>query len=236
MVSIDSVNPNPSAAVEMISSPRTSFSFDFLDDTNFISISPAAAAAVAQSVDFEFLSPENTAAAGMTTADELFREGKLLPFWQTQFAKKLNAVNLETAAGSAGGQETAAGNGAAGESRIRWLLDDDPSPRPPKCTVLWKELLRLKKQRSSNLSPSSSSYVSELPPESADRRKSPAPAPVSGKEKKRSVVKKMQGGNVRIRPVINVPICSTNSSPLMLPSSRKLRKTRSEVTVNVRTS
>lgn len=30
---------------------------------------------------------------------------------------------------------------------MSWFADDDPSPRVPTCTVLWKEFLRLKKQR-----------------------------------------------------------------------------------------
>ncbi|KAJ0092198.1 hypothetical protein Patl1_25408 [Pistacia atlantica] len=143
-------------------SPRISFSAEFLDENNFISISPHTEniekdqererGKARINVDFEFLSNNNVSSHTMLTADELFFDGKLLPFWQMQHSEKLNKISLKSK--DAEEEEV---NKEAAEPRVSWFVDDDPSPRPPKCTVLWKELLRLKKQRASSLSPSSSS-------------------------------------------------------------------------------
>ncbi|KAK3017911.1 hypothetical protein RJ639_002787 [Escallonia herrerae] len=93
----------------------------------------------------------------MLSADELFFEGKLLPFWQTHHSEKLNKISLKTEQTE---ERAKVEEVNKEETRMSWFVDDDPSPRPPKCTVLWKELLRLKKQRASSLSPSSSSSSS----------------------------------------------------------------------------
>ncbi|KAF6135069.1 hypothetical protein GIB67_040380 [Kingdonia uniflora] len=82
--------------MEPASSPRISFSVDFFkDDKEFISISPnyvkiqTALEKPSNVADFEFsFSGSNT----MLPADELFYEGKLLPFWQIQHSAKLNKV------------------------------------------------------------------------------------------------------------------------------------------------
>ncbi|GFP83835.1 hypothetical protein PHJA_000527100 [Phtheirospermum japonicum] len=148
-------------------------------------------------------------------ADELFSEGKLLPFWQTQHAaaEKLNKITLKPAENE---------NKDDVDRRISWFLDDDPSPRPPKCTVLWKELLRLKKQRASALSPSSSSSSSSS---SEDERKKGA----GNKEKIPNRVKKgierTKSASIKIRPMVNVPICAHGKN-ISLPPLFPLRRAR----------
>lgn len=144
------------------------------------------------------------------------------------YAEKLNKISLKTEDGEEGREKTEQKNKE--ESRISWFLDDDPSPRPPKCTVLWKELLRLKKQRASTLSPSSSSSSSgrstaEIP--SSDERK-------EGVGSREKVVKRVKKGlertrsaTIRIRPVINVPIC-TQGRNSALPPLFSLRRGRLE--------
>ncbi|RAL44278.1 hypothetical protein DM860_015638 [Cuscuta australis] len=223
-----------------VSSPRISFSADFLEEKDFISICPAAGSDEQNNdnekgrrsnpTEFEFLSGEinNTM---MITADQLFSEGKLLPFWQMHLPADKICRN-------AGGEE-APEKPRSDEDAVGLFLDDhdNPSPRLPKCTVLWKELLRLRKKNkassSSSLSPSSSTSSSsssgggsmpDFLPEQGSRKKPP--------EKK--TMKMEKGGNksapLRVRPVINVPICtprkSTSSlSPLFnFPSRRDLWK------------
>ncbi|KAF4365032.1 hypothetical protein F8388_001780, partial [Cannabis sativa] len=111
-----------SRSLEPTSSPRISFSAEFLDDNNFISISPNSPIikreivlesenkahhhhrhnnhqqSKARNPEFEFLSNNSIASHNnMITADELFFEGKLLPFWQMQHVEnKLNKLNLGT--------------------------------------------------------------------------------------------------------------------------------------------
>ncbi|KAL0414561.1 UNVERIFIED_CONTAM: hypothetical protein Sradi_1657800 [Sesamum radiatum] len=161
----------------------------------------------------------------MITADEVFSEGKLLPFWQAQ-AEKLDKISLKTENAGDGPEEIKE------ESRISWFLDDDPSPRPPKCTVLWKELLRLRKQRgSSALSPSSSSSSSsssrsslaEIPPaeETKDGVRSKAEKAV--KRIKKAGQERTRTGSIRIRPMVNVPIC-TQAKNSALPPLFSLKK------------
>ncbi|KAF8392450.1 hypothetical protein HHK36_022792 [Tetracentron sinense] len=159
MVSLESAQAT-SRSVEPISSPRISFSVDFLDDNDFISISPNSEnqetkeREKSRNVDFEFLSSDSSITDSMIAADELFFEGKLLPFWEMQNSEKLNKITLKPKEAKEEEEEEEMNKE---ESRVSWFMDEDPSPRPPKCTVLWKELLRLKKQRASSLSPSSSS-------------------------------------------------------------------------------
>ncbi|KAL1564310.1 hypothetical protein AAHA92_06666 [Salvia divinorum] len=194
---------------------RISFSAEFLDDTSFISICPKEREKeiARTAADFEFLSGD--VKTNMITADELFSEGKILPFWQTQPLHKLNLKNADDSDALAAAPPPQMSNTVDDDQRrISWFLDDDPSPRPPKCTVLWKELLRLKKQRSSTLSPSLSSSSSSSSSSSIEERKkggSKAASKVKkGLERTRSV-------NIRIRPMINVPICTAARSTALPP-------------------
>ncbi|CAN1129344.1 hypothetical protein LINPERPRIM_LOCUS17388 [Linum perenne] len=215
------------STLDQISSPRISFSSEFLDDNNFISITPnhhndKDTKAAAGDNQFEFLSSGGEPKAGharMLTADELFFEGKLLPFWQMQQSERLNKITLKCKEGGGGEDEITAGGGTRMRKAMRevnWFVDDDPSPRPPKCTVLWKELLRLKKQRPvSSLSPSSSSSSTS----SSSSSLGDVATKEEGKEKKGNQVKRPKKGlertrstNIRIRPMINVPICSQMKS------------------------
>ncbi|KAF5738625.1 hypothetical protein HS088_TW13G01526 [Tripterygium wilfordii] len=230
MVSLETVQA-ASISIEPTSSPRISFSADFLDEKNFISITPNTQSEKnreierekARNPEFEFLS-SNMNGNNMITADELFFEGKLLPFWQLQHSEKLNKISLSKKDNE---QEEGVEKANKEEPKVSWFIDDDPSPRPPKCTVLWKELLRLKKQRASSLSPSSSS--------SSTSTSSSSLADVVIKEEKKEGsawntekhVKRIKKGlertrsaSIRIRPMINVPICTqvkSNTLPPLFP-------------------
>ncbi|XP_073128835.1 uncharacterized protein [Henckelia pumila] len=212
--------------MESLSSPRISFSAEFLDENNFISICPNPRTTSekeiikpSRNVEFEFLSGKST---NMIAADELFSEGKLLPFWQMHQPENLNNITLKSTENA----DVTGESDKNSKPRINWqFLDDDPSPRPPKCTVLWKELLRLKKQRASSTLTSSTSPSSSSSSETPSEKK-------EGIGNKEKVVKRIKKGlertrsaNIRIRPVINVPICNQpkNNTALMPPlfSSRK---------------
>lgn len=228
MVSVESGHPPP-RAIDAPSSPRISFSAEFLDDKNFISISPKTHHDREHGMDvdkaeFEFLST-NVSLDSMLSADELFCEGKLLPFWQTQQSERLNKISLgsKDVDGDEGGREEAKDDKE--QSKANWFLDDDPSPRPPKCTVLWKELLRLKKQRTnSSLSPSSSSSSTSSSSNSmadaaAKDEKKEAAARHGEKQVKRikKGLERTRSASIRIRPMINVPICTTAKSSALPP-------------------
>ncbi|VVA96638.1 unnamed protein product [Arabis nemorensis] len=83
--------------------PRISFSADLSDGGDFICInSPVLCKELEKEVvvkgsvkvaDFEFLS-ENVSQQRMVTADELFSEGKLLPFWQVKQTEKLKNTKI----------------------------------------------------------------------------------------------------------------------------------------------
>ncbi|KAJ4870432.1 Uncharacterized protein Rs2_47957 [Raphanus sativus] len=190
--------------------PRISFS----DGGDFFCISPVTCKELEKEVvkgsvkvsDFEFFS-ENASPQRMHTADELFSEGKLIPFWQEKHSEKLKNVNLRT-------------NEEEEENH------EDPSPRPPKCTVLWKELLRLKKQRSSrsSLSPSSSTSSSSSLEEAAAKREEK-----EGKRGKKGL-ERTRSTSMRIRPMMHVPVCtpSKSSVPLRPLFPLALRKNRVE--------
>ncbi|XAR57216.1 hypothetical protein NMG60_11025277 [Bertholletia excelsa] len=225
MVSLGTV-PGPA---ELVSSPRISFSAEFIDEKNFISISPThntneIERERTRNAEFEFLS-SNLNSETMISADELFFEGKLLPFWQMHISEKLGKISLK----EKGGEQKGEGEEEAikEETRVNnWFVDDDPSPRPPKCTVLWKELLRLKKQRASSLSPSASSSSSSSSSSLGD-----LPSIEEGKEKH---VKRMKKGlertrsaSIKIRPMVNVPICTQGKSSA-LPPLFSLKKGRLE--------
>ncbi|PIN08182.1 hypothetical protein CDL12_19243 [Handroanthus impetiginosus] len=233
MVSLESLQRlSDPIELNLDSSPaRISFSSEFLDEDNFISICPNPAVEIGikttHNVEFEFLSGDLT---NMITADELICAGKLLPFWQMH--EKLDKITLKSDNAENGAEETEQNNKE--ENRMSWFPDDDPSPRPPKCTVLWKELLRLKKQRgSSTLLPSSSSSsassrssLAEM--QSTDEKKEG----VRSKEKevkrsKKSGLERIRTSSIRVRPMVNVPVC-TKSKNGALPPLFSLRKGRVE--------
>lgn len=248
MVSLDTVvptNPN-SISMEPNSSPRISFSAEFLDERNFISISPNSPAKkdhvserekLRNAAEFEFLS-SNLTGENMHTADELFFEGKLLPFWQIHHSEKLNKISLKTEQTEEGTNEKEANknnnskNNNNDEPRMSWFLDDDPSPRPPKCTVLWKELLRLKKQRASSLSPSSSTSSSSSASSLGDISASEE-SKDGGKNREKHVkrikkgLERTRSASLRIRPMVNVPICTQGkNNAAALPPLFSLKKGR----------
>ncbi|XP_020205925.1 uncharacterized protein LOC109791081 [Cajanus cajan] len=239
MVSLEPIQTNPRSS-DAPSSPRISFSAEFLDENNFISISPNAEyerdqekeRERARNAEFEFLS-NNLSNNNNTvlTADELFFEGKLLPFWQMQHLEKLNKINLKVKEGEEEELEeeeeivVVSNKEDSSNSRVNWFVDDDPSPRPPKCTVLWKELLRLKKQRASSLSPSSSSSSSSSSASSlgdvAAKEGKEGSRSNNNKEQQVKRVKKglerTRSATIRIRPMINVPICTQMKSSALPP-------------------
>ncbi|KAM3308841.1 hypothetical protein P3S67_010585 [Capsicum chacoense] len=221
MVSLDSA----STSLDPNSSPRISFSADFLDDENFISITPNSQSEKSRekelnTAEFEFLS-SNFTSGNMTTADELIFEGKLLPYWQIHHIEKLNKISLKTEHLETEQVNEKQGISKDDQSRqVNWFIDEDPSPRPPTCTVLWKELLRLKKQkqRPSSLSPSSSSSSSSSSnPENSTTDESKEKHVVD-KIKKR--LERSKSATIRVRPLINVPICTqgkNNATPPIFP-------------------
>ncbi|KAF3662986.1 hypothetical protein CQW23_22273 [Capsicum baccatum] len=218
---------------EPTSSPRISFSSEFLDEKNFISITPNAQAEkerkdqqerARSAAEFEFLSSKLTN-ENMITADELFFEGKLRPYWQMHYAEKLNKISLKTEGEILNEAEV---KKSQEETRpINWFIDEDPSPRPPKCTVLWKELLRLKQKRASSLSPSSSTSSSSSSGSLADISVAPDQEKSEknkGQATKEKHVKRIKKGlersrseTLRVRPVIHVPICTQGKNTALPP-------------------
>ncbi|KAF3588910.1 hypothetical protein F2Q69_00032324 [Brassica cretica] len=116
-------------------------------------------------------------------------------------------------------------------NRVSWFIDEDPSPRPPKCTVLWKELLRLKKQRNS-ASSSSVRTVSSLSPSSSTSSSSSLEREEREKEGKRGKkgLERTRSSSMRIRPMIHVPVCTPSKSSVPLPPlfPLSLKKNRAE--------
>ncbi|KAE8658367.1 Pentatricopeptide repeat (PPR) superfamily protein [Hibiscus syriacus] len=248
-MALEAVQASSRNSIEPNSGPRISFSADFLDETNFISINPHSQNEEmkakkekdkARVADFEFLSSKVSSHA-MLTADELFFEGKLLPFWQMQHSEKLKQISLRKTKDT----EEEEDDDDDGEvvrveevinkdesSSMSWFVDDDPSPRPPKCTVLWKELLRLKKQRASSLSPSSSSSSSSsssLADIAASEEGKQGSRNRDNKHVKRikKGLERTRSASIRIRPMINVPICTQVKSSA-LPPLFPLKKGRLE--------
>ncbi|XP_073046249.1 uncharacterized protein [Primulina eburnea] len=249
MVSLKTLKTTPEKSVHSSSSsssnscPRVSFSTELLVGKNYSSLYPdpkdeeegysndSEPQRTPSNGEFEFLSGGLT---NMRAADELFCEGKLLPFWQMQRSDhyKLNKISLNSENLEKGFAKAEQVDKEA--SRISWFLDDDPSPRPPTCTVLWKELLSLRKQRASPLSSSSSSSSS-----SSRSSKNENPSADGGKEmggnKEKVVVKRIKRvaertrsvSSIRIRPVFNLAVCTqrkNNVSPLF--NSRKVNLER----------
>ncbi|XP_076956240.1 uncharacterized protein LOC143631330 [Bidens hawaiensis] len=239
--------------VSLVSSPATATSADDIDDANFITINPHHKQKENEKTktgEFEFLSTTLTSPTTMLSADELFFQGKLLPFGQKQCHEKLMKVNpkyedlnvnvakevkLEdnnininininniSISSNTGNRNSSSSNSnsnsISNNNRMGWFIDEDPSPRPPKCTVLWKELLRLKKHRGSSLSASASKSSSSSSSSSIDEE--------SKKEKVKRVKKGLErtrSAGIKIRPMVNVPVCSQARSNSMLPvySGRK---------------
>ncbi|KVH93580.1 uncharacterized protein LOC112516229 [Cynara cardunculus var. scolymus] len=220
MVSPETTPPPPPATA----SPRISFSGDFLDDANFICITPQdkEKEIKTRTGEFEFLSGDLSSPATMLTADELFFEGKLLPFWQNEKLNKISIKPEKVVAKEAVTMKEDENNN--NNNRMSWFIDEDPSPRPPKCTVLWKELLRLKKQRASSVLSPSSSTSSNSSSNSIDDQD-------SSKKEKQQQVKRIKKGlertrssGIKIRPMINLPICSQGGRTNSLPPLFSLRK------------
>ncbi|XP_030536156.1 uncharacterized protein LOC115744891 [Rhodamnia argentea] len=249
MVSQESIDPPPSA-------PRISFSADFLDEGDFISINPDGhfhgQEAKAEEIttlelekkprngEFEFLVAANVSPHKMMTADELFFEGKLLPFWEMEQSERLKWITLKPKSGDS--EESRDQEPDRGEEEMRnkkncrnshnrdqdqeqnrasWFLDDDPSPRPPKCTVLWKELLRLRTKQSassalssSSSSSSTSSSSSSLGEAASVNERKEARDRDTDRESNTNYLQRIRKGmertrsnSIRIRPMVNVPIC-----------------------------
>ncbi|KAK9161166.1 hypothetical protein Syun_007507 [Stephania yunnanensis] len=213
----------------MASSPRISFSSEFLDDNDFISITPSShheihklldmerdqspKAAARNAAEFEFLSNANSSTNTMLTADELFFEGKLLPYCQMERLNKLTIKPKEEVVGVFDREDDEKEEIRKEEiNKMSWFIDEDPSPRPPKCTVLWKELLRLRKQRA-NSPLSSSSSSSSLADTGSER-------PWSGEKHVKRIKQRLErtrSASIRIRPVVNVPICTQVKSSVLPP-------------------
>ncbi|CAG7879595.1 unnamed protein product [Brassica rapa] len=216
------------------SGPRISFSADLSSsdsDGDYICINPKNLLpgkveqdkSSSKAGDFEFLSNTQT----MLTADELFSEGKFLPFRHVKHSEKLQNVTLKTKAEEQEQEQekeqdkedrkVMKDETVNNSNRGSWFLDDDPSPRPPKCTVLWKELLRLKKQRNST-------KASSLSPSSSSSSTSSSSSSIGDAVKKEEREKKGKKGlertrslTMRIRPMIHVPVCTPPSKPPLFP-------------------
>ncbi|XP_022548049.2 uncharacterized protein LOC125580113, partial [Brassica napus] len=230
------LQPHVYSTIDMVSKtesppligPRISFS----DGGDFICINPVHCKELEKDVfkgsvkvsDFEFLS-ENASPQRMHTADELFSEGKLLPFWQEKHSEKLKNVSLKTNEEEEEENrkvEATMKSNDYDKNRVSWFIDEDPSPRPPKCTVLWKELLRLKKQRNtrSSLSPSSSTSSSSSLEDKREEKE--------GKRGKKGL-ERTRSTSMRIRPMIHVPVCTPSKSSVPLPPLFPLRLKKKRV-------
>lgn len=233
--------------------PRISFSADLSSsdsEGDYICINPdnllpQDRSSVKVTGDFEFLSNTQTM---LTAADELFSEGKLLPYWQVKHSEKLQNVTLKTKVVDVEEEveedrkvvkeETVHNNNNTKEqdsnsnNRGSWFLDDDPSPRPPNCTVLWKELLRLKKQRTTKTTTTvSSTKASTLSPSSSSSSTSSSSSSIGDAVKEESEKKGKKGlertrsVTMRIRPMIHVPVCTPSKPPLF---PLRLQRNRAE--------
>ncbi|CAH8365260.1 unnamed protein product [Eruca vesicaria subsp. sativa] len=216
--------------------PRISFSADLSSsdsEGDYICINPenllmSKEEQVKAGESFEFLSNTQTM---LTAADELFSEGKLLPYWQVKHSEKLQNVTLKTKVvvvqeeedckvvkeETVKEQESNNNN----NNRGSWFLDDDPSPRPPNCTVLWKELLRLKKQRTNKTATTTTkASASSLSPSSSSSSTSSSSSSIGDAVKEESEKKGKKGlertrsVTMRIRPMIHVPVCTPSKPPL----------------------
>ncbi|CAN6466685.1 unnamed protein product [Victoria cruziana] len=116
-------------------SPRISFSNDFVEAEHLggggcITKRAVGASAPPEDTDFEFSVGNNT----MLTADQLFFQGRLLPF-----KDEGRRISSSSSAPHAGSKKT---------STLKdelCVADEDPSPRPPKGCKRWKQILGLKR-------------------------------------------------------------------------------------------
>ncbi|CAN8269620.1 unnamed protein product [Cochlearia groenlandica] len=224
--------------------PRISFSSDLSDGGDLICIASGKEIEKESTKvsDFEFLS-ENVSPQRILTADQLFSDGKFLPFGQIKHSEKLKNLNFNTNKQQEEVEENPKEEVTMkkkkdkeedhNRNRVSWFIDEDPSPRPPKCTVLWKELLRLKKQRNSSartvsyLSPSSSTSSSSSSLEEREKREEE-----EGKRCKKKGLERTRSATMRIRPMIHVPVynpsykSSVSLMPPLFPIS--LKKNRVE--------
>ncbi|KAH7844895.1 hypothetical protein Vadar_032757 [Vaccinium darrowii] len=235
MVSLETFQAMPKSG-DSNSSPRISFSGEYLDEKCLISMSPRSPNEIERnrkprSGEFEFLS-SNVTSQTMLSADELFFEGKLLPFWQVQNSEKLEKICLKEKEEEEK-KEVKQTHKETATRVTTWYVDDDPSPRPPKCTVLWKELMRLRKQRPSSLSPSSSSSSSssscsfggDLPPIAEGREGSGGNREKHAKRMKKGL-ERTRSTSIKIRPMVNVPICTQGKNNSQLPPLFTVKKGR----------
>ncbi|KAF5786341.1 hypothetical protein HanRHA438_Chr10g0451841 [Helianthus annuus] len=211
--------PATTKPAEQNSGPQISFSAEILDDLNFITISPHdKEKEKTKTSEFEFLSTTLATPTTMLSADELFFEGKMLPFGQKQCSNNLKKINLK----SEEVQDVTKIREVKPEennNRMNWFIDEDPSPRPPKCTVLWKELLRLKKHRASSLSTSSSTSSSSSASsidEDANKKEKHV--------KKKKGLERTRSTGIKIRPMVNLPVCTQGVRSISMPPPYSSRK------------
>ncbi|KAF9618841.1 hypothetical protein IFM89_002709 [Coptis chinensis] len=223
-------------SIETMSSPaRISFSTNLFQGKNITTSSEASKShdmekGKMHNVEFEFFS-SNINTNAMLPADELFFEGKLLPILQMEQQEKLDKITLEPKVNNENEEQKDSNN--ENSRSVSWYMDEDPSPRPPTCTVLWKELLNLKKHRAraaSSLSPSPSSSSSSS--SMADHMETidegnEGKEGMWNKEKHLKRIKKglerTRSASFRIRPMVNVPVC-TQAKNTALPSLFPLKK------------
>lgn len=211
MASQERFEPTPHPIIETMAIPRISFSGDFSDGANSVlgEYDPERAkthvteSERASEADFEFFSGHSSMT--MLTADELFSEGRIIPFHRAQQMEKLDKIDLKPK------EEVKRNEEGPG---LSWFADEDPSPRLPTCTVLWKELLRLKKQRS----PSSSSVIDLCSKD--DERGDDGGSCKREKHMMRTKkgLERTRSGSIRMRPVVHVPVCTqgkNNAMPLL---------------------
>ncbi|XP_051126159.1 uncharacterized protein LOC127248054 [Andrographis paniculata] len=222
--------------ISLSSSPRFSFSSNMLIPKNFrtSSLDSLLDEGIAAKIttkpngndEFEFHSGKFT---DMATADKLFSKGKILPSYNlTHPVQKIENISIKPERKLPPPppflQPRRIDND--NNTRINWIVfEDDPSPRPPKCSILLKELFKLGKRPShlkqafSSSSSSSSSFSSSGGSSSSSfRGRSTAEISSSRDCRERSMrykeknvrdskkSERLNCSNIRIMPVGNVPI------------------------------
>lgn len=147
-------------------SPRISFSRDLAEDVapplaaeKLEAEKPDLEAAGKDLADFEFRLDDPVA---MLPADELFSDGKLVPL---QLATSRPAVELPAAAADGIGSPEAASAPRRAADVLRSDTFVAESPKAPRCSSRWRELLGLKRQQSPKPEPQKAvSAASKNPP------------------------------------------------------------------------
>ncbi|XP_073008749.1 uncharacterized protein [Typha latifolia] len=148
-------------------SPRLSFSHDDADDhhkpapaTAMVPQSPDKADPEVSSekdfIDFEFRLDDPVA---MLPADELFADGKLVPLHISAAARPVDEKEVAVVAGILSPEPVKS-------RRAAEIFGSDPyvfSPKAPRCTSRWREILGLKKAQSPKTDLEKSSSLSSLP-------------------------------------------------------------------------